>query len=189
MSNFLAIATVTATLQQTLQSAVSAVVSGATVKTQRPQDSGNGAPDPHVNLYLYQVTPNAAWRNVDLPLRNASGRLVDRPQVALDLHYLLSFYGDESKFEPQRLLGSVAQAFHTHPVLTRQTIRKTVLNPSFKFLEKSDLADEVELVKFTPMALSLEELSKLWSVFFQTSYALSIAYQGSVVLIESDESH
>ncbi len=189
MSNFLAIATVTATLQQTLQSAVGNVISGATVKTQRPEASGNGAPDPHVNLFLYQVTPNAAWRNADLPLRSPSGSLVDRPQVALDLHYLLSFYGDESKFEPQRLLGSVAQTFHTHPVLTRQMIKKTIVSPSFKFLEKSDLADGVELVKFIPMALSLEDLSKLWSVFFQTPYALSIAYQGSVVLIESDESH
>ena len=189
MSNFLAIATVTANLQQTLQTAVGNVISGATVKTHRPEASGNGVPDPHVNLFLYQVTPNAAWRNADLPSRSPGGKLVDRPQIALDLHYLLSFYGDESKFEPQRLLGSVAQAFHTHPVLTRQTIRKTVLNPSFKFLENSDLADEVELVKFTPLALSLEDLSKLWSVFFQTPYALSIAYQGSVVLIESDESH
>ena len=45
------------------------------------------------------------------------------------------------------------------------------------------------MVKFTPLSLSLEELSKLWSVFFQTPYALSVAYQGSVVLIESEESH
>ena len=34
--------------------------------------------------------------------------------------------------------------------------------------------------------MNLEELSKLWSVFFQTPYALSIAYQASVVLIEPD---
>jgi hypothetical protein len=45
----------------------------------------------------------------------------------------------------------------------------------------------VEQIKFTPLAISLEELSKLWSVFFQTPYALSVAYQGTVVLIESEE--
>jgi hypothetical protein len=33
----------------------------------------------------------------------------------------------------------------------------------------------------------LEEQSKLWSVFFQTSHTVSVAYQASVVLIESDE--
>ena len=41
------------------------------------------------------------------------------------------------------------------------------------------------MVKFTPLPLSLDELSKLWSVFFQTPYTLSLAYQGMVVFIES----
>jgi hypothetical protein len=43
-------------------------------------------------------------------------------------------------------------------------------------------------VKFTQLPLTLEELSKLWSVFFQTQYTLSVAYQGTVVLIESEDS-
>jgi Pvc16 N-terminal domain len=189
MSNFLAIATVTATLRQTLQTAVGTDVAGATVTTLRPDAPENGAAEARVNLYLYQVTPNAAWRNADLPTRNPAGRLVDRPQVALDLHYLLSFYGNEGDLTPQRLLGSVARTFHARPVLMRQTIRDTIASPSFSFLAGSNLADDVELVKFTPTALSLEELSKLWSVFLQTPYTLSVAYQGTVVLIESEESH
>jgi hypothetical protein len=41
-------------------------------------------------------------------------------------------------------------------------------------------------VRFLPAPLNLEELSKIWSIFFQTPYALSIAYTGSVVLIEAD---
>jgi len=189
MSNFLAIATVTATLQQLLQASVGTAVSGARVKTVRPEVSGNGAAEAHANLYLYQVTPNAGWRNADLPTRNPAGHLVDRPQVALDLHYLISFYGDEGKLEPQRLLGCVVSTLNARPVLSRQMIRDTIANPSFDFLARSNLAEEVELVKFMPAALSLEELSKLWSVFFQTPYTLSVAYQGTVVLIESEESH
>ena len=35
-----------------------------------------------------------------------------------------------------------------------------------------------------PLSLSLEELSKLWSVFFQTAYTLSMAYLATTVLIE-----
>jgi hypothetical protein len=42
----------------------------------------------------------------------------------------------------------------------------------------------IERIKLTPLTLSLEDLSKLWSVFFQVPYALSIAYEASVVLIE-----
>jgi Pvc16 N-terminal domain len=186
MSNFLAIATVTAALSQTLRGAVETDVPGASVTTLRPDAAGNGIPATRVNLYLYQVTANATWRNADLPTRNSDGQLMQRPQVALDLHYLLNFYGDEGQLEPQRLMGSAVRTLHALPLLTRQMIRSTIANPAFLFLTSSNLADAIELVKFTPLPLSLEELSKLWSVFFQTTYTLSIAYQGTVVLIESD---
>jgi hypothetical protein len=187
MSNFLAVATVTATLNQLLQAAVGTDVPGATVTRVRPETAATGTPSTRVNLYLYQVTANTAWRNADVPTRRPNGQLVQRPQVALDLHYLLSFYGNEEQLEPQRLLGSAVRTLHARPVLTRQMIRDTVSNPAFTFLANSNLADGIELVKFTPLPLSLEELSKLWSVFFQITYTLSIAYQGTVVLIESEE--
>lgn len=185
MSNFLAIATVTATLQGILQTPVGNDVAGADVTLGRPDTPGDGKP--RVNLYLYQVTPNAALRNTDLPTRNSAGQLVGRPHVALDLHYLVTFYGNEDQFEPQRLLGSVVRTFQTTPVLTRTSIRSAITS-HIPILGLSNLADEVELVKFTPVAHSLEELSKLWSVFFQTPYVLSVAYQGSFILIESEES-
>jgi uncharacterized protein DUF4255 len=185
MSNFLAIATVTAALSQALQTTVGADVPGTSVTTARPDSAGNGASAAKVNIYLYQITTNTAWRNADLPTRRADGQTAQRPQAALDLHYLLTFYGDEVQFEPQRLLGSAVRTLHARPVLTRQMIRDAVL--SFSILGDSDLADAAELVKFTPIPLTLEELSKLWSVFFQTPYALSVAYQGTVVLIESQD--
>jgi hypothetical protein len=53
-------------------------------------------------------------------------------------------------------------------------------------LAGSDLAEAVENVRLTPTVLSLEELSRLWSIFFQTPYALSVAYQASVVLVEDE---
>lgn len=184
MSNFLAIATVTATLSRVLTATVGTDVTGADVTTLRPDDSTNGMPDRGVNIYLYQVIPNAAWRNTDLPTRREDGGLVQRPRVALDLQYLLSFYGSEVQLEPQRLLGSVVRTLHAGPVLTREMIRDAVSNISF--LANSNLPDEIETIKFTPSPLSLEDLSKLWSVFFQVPYTLSIAYQASVVLIEPD---
>lgn len=196
MSNFLAIATVTATLKQILQTTVSSDVSGANATALRPNELvNNNVQGPGVNIYLYQVIPNAAWRNSDLPTRRPDGQMVQRPQIALDLYYMLTFYGNENEFELERLLGSVARTLHAQPVLTRQVIQKSIQdltsNPGpgidLGFLSRSNLADQVELVRFTPVPLSLEELSKLWSVFFQTAYRLSIAYKGTVVLIESEE--
>ena len=187
MSNHLAIATVTASLAQVLQGEVERDVAGTTVTTLRPDAANAELGGTRVNIYLYQVTPNAAWRNADLPTRADNGRLMQKPRVALDLHYLLTFYGNETQHEPQRMLGSAVRALHSRPVLSREQIRRTVNSPALPFLALSNLAEDIELVKFTPTSLTLEELSKLWAVFFQTQYTLSVTYQGTVVLIETDD--
>ncbi|NJD75633.1 MAG: DUF4255 domain-containing protein [Candidatus Methanoperedens sp.] len=186
MSNFLAIATVTATLCRMLQAGMINDVTGAGATSVRPNATDSGTPTTGVNVYLYQVTPNASLRGWDLPTRSSGGELVQRPLVALDLHYLLTFYGEESELLPQRLLGSAVKALHAQPVLTRKMIEQTIQETAY--LEKSNLADAIESIKFTPIPLSLEELSKLWSIFFQTAYRLSIAYLGTVVMIESEDS-
>lgn len=183
MSNHLAIATVTAALRQTLQEVVPVDVTGAEVSTKRPDKVT--APTA-VNIYLYQVTPNAAWCNADLPTRGNDGKPRGRSRVALDLHYLLTFHGNEGEFEPERLLGSVVRRLRERPVLARGLIESTVADQT-RHLAGSDLAEETEMVKFTPGVLSIEELSKLWSVFFQTPYVLSMAYTGTVVLIDGVE--
>lgn len=184
MSNHLAIATVTSGLVRYLQGVVGADVGNAVVTAVRPDGPNSGVPEVGLNVFLYQATPNVAWRNHDLPTRRPDGSLNQRPQIALDLHYLLTFYGDETLLEPQRILGSAVRALHTRPLLTRQEIRSAVAATAF--LAGSDLAEEVETVKFTPQPLSLEELSKLWSVLFQTPYTLSMTYDASVVLITAE---
>lgn len=187
MSNFLALATVTATLSQVIQAAIDTDVPGARVTTVRPDVAGNGPTESKVNVFLYEVTSNAAFRNVDLPTRRADGSLMQKPKVALDLHYLLTFYGDEVELIPQQLLGSVVRTLHSQPMLTRDQINSTISGGTFSFLANSNLADDVELVKFTPIPLSIDEISKLWSMLLQTPYALSIIYIGTMVLIEGDE--
>lgn len=75
-------------------------------------------------------------------------------------------------------------------MLTRDTIQKTIDqltaedDAKYGYLKDSDLARQTELVKLT-LGLNLEEMSKLWSVFFQTSHTLSVAYVASVVLLEA----
>jgi hypothetical protein len=189
MSNFLAVATVTAALQRLLRELVAADVPGATVTTDRP-DTKKAQTQPAVNLFLYQVSPDPAWRNLDLPTRRPDGSVVQRPQAALDLHYLISFYGNDGELEPQRLLGSTVRTLNGRPVITRELIRAVVADagaatqPVHPSLAGTDLADAVDLVRICPLPLDLEELSKLWSVFFQTPYALSTAWSAAVVLLE-----
>jgi hypothetical protein len=196
MSNYLAIATVTAVLRDMLQEAAGMAVPGAVVTTRRPEAAQDGAQNkPSVNIFLYLVAPNPAWRNADIEIRypnpqapvdRASDRVEKRPQLPLNLSYLFSFYGNEQELEPHRLLGSVVSSLHAQPRLPVQAIQNTVAREGF--LGESDLAFQVaqiEHVTLTPVSLNLEELSKLWSIFFQVPYALSVAYQASTVLVES----
>ncbi len=187
MSNFRAVATVTAAIRRLLFEAVPADVTGADVRTVRPDQPGSGgipADKPVVSVFLYEVRPNAAWRNTDLPTRDGNGSLTRRPRTALDLHYLLSFYGDEQTFEPQRLLGSTTRVLHAQPLLTPALVQQAILdNPP---LAGSNLDEQEEPVRLTPLSLSLEELSRLWSVLIQTPYVLSVLYQASPVLIEPE---
>ncbi len=193
MSNSLAIATVTEAFRQQIQKALTdseseTGISGALSKALRPSTTTSGHPagesNVYAGLYMYQVIPNTAWRNDFSPVRRSDGSAVRGTRSAYDLYYLITFYGDESKLEPQRILGSVVRKIVSEPVLTTDMIKSAKTGA----LAKSNLETEVERVKFSQLPLSLEELSKLWSVFFQTTYCLSVAFQASVVFIDGTES-
>jgi len=188
MSNYLAIAAVTATLKNFLQEAVGTKIPNARVKTVRPDLLGNDQQETGINLFMYQALFNPSHSNNDLPTRRQDGSLTQRPQVALDLCYLITFFGDENLLEPQRLMGSAISSLHARPIFNREIIRSAIEDPQYQEagLAKSDLAEQVSSIKFHPITLNLEELSKLWSVFFQAPYLLSVAYRGTLVLIEDD---
>ncbi len=187
MSNQLAIATVTAALGHIVHAAAEASgVGSVDLDFGRPTAPGDGQTARKVHIYLYQISPNTALRNNDLPTRGPDGKRVDRPQAALDLHYLMAFYGDKQKLDAERMLGAVVRKLHARPLLSRQSIQNAIANNSE--LNGSNLADAIEQVRVTPAAISLDELTKLWSVFFQTPHALSVVYDAKAVLIEAEES-
>jgi hypothetical protein len=187
VSNFRAVAAVTQTLRTILDVLAGNAVAGAHATTLRP-DEASATNKAGVNIFLYQIAPNPSWRNEDLPTRPEDGKgILRRPRAAIDLHYLFTFHGIDSDFEPQRILGTVVQILHANPILDRTLVRSAIgatgVPPDLAF---SDLADDIEVVRMTPLPLSIEELSKLWSIF-QAKYALSAAYQASVVLLEGEE--
>jgi hypothetical protein len=184
VSNPFAIAAVTTAFGQFLhQVTAEPTLAGTTVST-RPPDSARGTDGGRqLNLFLYLVSPNGAWRNMDLPSRRSNGELSGRPVLALDLHYLLTAYGqNDEELDAHHLLAHAMSLVHDQGVLTREHVRAAVAaQPT---VAAADLADQVELVKLTPTALAVEEISKLWGTFPTTNYRLSVGYEASVVLIE-----
>jgi hypothetical protein len=187
MSNYLSIATVTASLQRMLQASVQKDIDGARVTTVRPGSlGGGGTPESGVNLFLYQVSRNTALNNADATPSRSKGNIAKR-QAAVDLFYMMSCYGNETELEPQRLLGSVIRTLNDQPLLTEAMIRETTLDSTFRYLADSNLADQIQQALIIPINMNLEDLSKTWSVFFQTPYLLSTVYKVMVVMIDGDE--
>ncbi|HLO86904.1 MAG TPA: DUF4255 domain-containing protein [Nostocaceae cyanobacterium] len=187
MSNYLAIATLTATIQRTLQASIQTDVDGARVTTLRPDRLNSGSPEAGVNIFLYDVLFNPAWLSADLRRRHSEEKYIKQPQSGLDLYYLLTCYGNDVELEPHRLMGSIVRTFNSKSIITQDMVRETIADSTFTFLADSNLADQMEIMYIIPTELNVEELSKIWSVFFQTPYSLSIAYKASVVLIDSGE--
>jgi hypothetical protein len=189
MSNHLAVATVTASLGRRAHAAAAgALDADVDLSFGRPVAPSGENSKPTLHVYLYQVTPNAALRNADLPSRDSIGRRVARPRASIDLHYLLTFYGDATTLMPERMLAAVVRDLHANAVLEPGFIQMVTGGADHTELEQSNLDSAPERVKFTPAQLTLEELSRLWSIMVQSPYALSVAYLASVVEIEALES-
>jgi len=195
MSNTLAVAAITSTIRYVLERALQAPhpgpVGGATVTTLRPDRLSDTAlvTTPGINVYLYDVRPNHAWDLTDLPTRGRDGSFVRRPMAALDLHYLLTYYGEDEYLDAQRLLGRSVLALAVTPILTRDVVAAAIAaysaDVSTAFLDESDLADQIERVKIAPFVLSLEETSKLWGTF-STPHQLSQTYVATAALMEAE---
>lgn len=189
MSNTLAIAAVTATIQDIL-GAVAQPMPGDpdpdsdladAFCSSRPPDKARSAEDVNqLNLFLFQTVPNAALRNSFVPAQVRQGEQGFSP-LAVNLHYLLTAYGRNfDELLSHRLLGRAMSLLHDHAVLFPSDI-KHALSGS---LGGADLANQIEHVRITPRGVSTEETSKLWTMF-QTPYRVSTAYEASVVLIDS----
>lgn len=181
MSNALAIAAVSRTLSAMLQNempTLDADLTDLTVTLQPPDLARKNVTKAQLNLFLYQVVHNAAWRNLDLPAQVHSGESA-LPALSLNLLYLVTAWGrgdSDNDALSHRVLACAMSVLHDHALLAPDDIRNA--------LPGNDLANQVERVRIVLQTISVEELSKLWTAF-ATSYRISAAYEAAVVLIDS----
>ena len=200
MSDFFAVAGVTAVLKSMLTNALTssgintAFASPASVSALSPDLVGTGADEqPQLNLFMYYASLNASYRNDGLPSRDSRGNRLSNPPLALNLHYLMSAYG-KAEFDPEILLAWAMQVFYENPVLSRQTMQSLLTalatapgaTPEMQSVAKTTLASQFELIRIAPEALSNEEIAKLWMAF-NTHYRPTTSYQISVVLIQETQ--
>jgi hypothetical protein len=186
MSNSLAIAAVTTTLQSILVQNLTAEPDlNDTTVTFLPLDKARGNnTNNQVNLFLYQIMRNPAWSNREMP-RQAKPGETGFPPLPLNLYYLVTAFGrDNDATQPfgHQLLGKAMLTLHDHMLLSSDEISAATAAT----LPRNDLARQVERVRITFQPLSLDELSKLWTGFAM-QLRLSAAYEVAVALIESTQ--
>jgi Pvc16 N-terminal domain/IPT/TIG domain len=198
MSSALAVSGVTAVIQYLLNNSYNSadsVLGGVTVMAQAPdlvQNKITSGADSGllVNVFLHQVTLNAALRNVGLPSLAADGQtLLKNPPLALDLHYLVTAYASKDT-EADALLGYAVQVLHENPVVPRAQIVTALnsvppaTNPLAAALKNTGLANQIEMIKIVPETLGREEIAWLWTAL-KADYRPTFPFQVSVVLILS----
>ena len=189
MSSPLSIASVTSVIKSTLENGLvmhgaTAVVGELAVTALPPDRIPTGADErSQLNIYLYRITPNTAWRAI--PASDSSSVGARAVPLSLDLHYLLTAYG-ERDYHAETLLGSAMELLHETPVLTRETIA-----PALAALTErggangapvfADVINSIDRITLSPEFLSMEDLTKLWSAL-QARYRLSATYRASVLM-------
>lgn len=184
MSNDRAIATVTGILQARIRSVLSANGMGGFVSAIVPPSDGA---NPGAYLHLFRVVPNPALQVLDLPTRRADGSLARRPQLALSLHYQLSFMAsaDNGDLGAERMAGLVLAEFHARPGLPPGEIAAFIAGrPPGDPLRDSDLDQQEHGVRVSMLAMDLESHSRLWSMHNQSFHSLTVALEVASVLIE-----
>lgn len=175
MSSPEALATVTAVLQYLLR----ATVAQENVTAKPPSTARSGNSGDQLNIFLYSVRYSPAFRNEPMPSKAKKSGELAYPPLPLILKYLITAYGkDDNDVEGQKVMGRAMSLLHDHPLLGAADIQG--------ILPDSGLHEQFERIRITPDTLMLDDMSKLWSSFQSAEYRLSVGYEVSVVLIESN---
>lgn len=185
-SGALALAAVTTVLKALLDNrliepAVSASVGEVAVSALPPDRIDVGADErSRLNLFLYRATPHTMLR------QEGDWAPHGRTALTLDLHYLITAYG-ERDFHAEILLGHAVQLLLETPLLTPELIKSVAAahgDDTILAQAAATLAEQRQPVAITPEFLSADESSKLWSAL-QARYRPSAAYKAATVVVEA----
>lgn len=122
--------------------------------------------DDAITLMLYRVTVSEHLRNARPPAQPDA-----TPPLALDLHYLLTAWSQNSQTE-QVLLAWAASMLHRHAILDASS-----LTPEAQW-------ETEEVIHIVPSELSTEDMMRIWDAL-APSYRVSLSYTARVVRLDS----
>ncbi|HEX3865382.1 MAG TPA: Pvc16 family protein [Gemmatimonadaceae bacterium] len=158
--------------------------------------TGDTTPSARLNLYLYQVLENPAFRNEEDPAQAIPGKY-GSPPLALSLNYLLTSYGKPTEvsvptgaapftsdslidLDAQYILADAMRVLHDVPIVSRTTPRLKAGPP---LIMDPGLQSDFESIRLVQKQLSLDELTKVWTAF-KEDFQRSVGYEVTIVRIQ-----
>lgn len=164
-------------VSQTLLNLLTESLDGVKVELKSPKEPDA---DTHLTLFLYKVLENAYLRNAEeVPQTiNVNGTLIQNsPPLTVDLYYILTAHSAQlGAIEAHRALSRAMRVFYDHGVLRGSLLRTLDA-------ERGLAADTVLRITLNP--ISVEDMTRLWSVFPDTPYEISVTYLVTPVEIQS----
>lgn len=124
-------------------------------------------------LFPFHIVPNRDLRNATYlvePGADPLSPLIEADALPVDVRYLISVFrsgGGQADASELLVLGHAIQELHRNPTIT-----------------EADVPDQ--RVRLTPEPYPMEEMSRVWGLFPETSYRTSMVYLASPVYISLD---
>jgi hypothetical protein len=132
-----------------------------------------------IALYLYSIIENPDLKNEErLRIDHKTSR---RSPLSLDLYYMLTVYpvfsNDANEqhghnLSAHRTMGRAMRVFYDNGILAGSMLRGTLLNSA-------------QELRITLNPITVEDLTRIWSVFPEASYRTSVCYLVTPIRIDS----
>ena len=134
-----------------------------------------------LTIFLYKVHENPYLKNAEnsTPTTDINGNLVqNQAPLTLDLYYLLTAHshGANGMFEAHKALSRAMRVLYDNGIV-RGSLLHTV-DPTTGLTDKS-------VLRVTLNPITMEDMTRIWSVFPDMPYEISVTYLVTPVEIES----
>ena len=161
-------------VSQTLLDLLKIDLTDISIALESPKTAGTN----QLTLFLYKVVESPELKNAERSVVTmADGSLVEkRAPLTLDAYYLLTAHAKPDLLEAHQALSRAMRVFFDHGVLHGSVLRA-------QGGKKGLTADSVLRITLNP--ITMEDMTRIWSVFPDTPYELSVTYLVTPVIIES----
>jgi hypothetical protein len=144
------------------------------IALESPKNAGTNL----LTLFLYRVVESPELKNAERSVVTlADGSLVEkRAPLTLDAYYLLTAHAKPDLLQAHLALSRAMRVFFDHGVLHGSVLRAQAG-------ARGLTADSVLRITLNP--ITMEDMTRIWSVFPDTPYELSVTYLVTPVIIES----